>query len=76
LDRTNEHLGAEDVGVTHVRRCLLKAIAAVQQGEDPPRPATAAEYANLDGYAVYLPKGTDWHDVTRDKMLAGTIPPS
>jgi phenylpropionate dioxygenase-like ring-hydroxylating dioxygenase large terminal subunit len=72
LDRTKEHLGAEDVGVTHVRKCLLRAISAVQNGEDPPRPTSPEGYAEVDGYVQVVPRGTDWHEVTRDKVLAAT----
>jgi phenylpropionate dioxygenase-like ring-hydroxylating dioxygenase large terminal subunit len=68
VDRTKENLGAEDVGVTHVRRALFRAIEAVQGGGDAPMPATAEGYAHVDGYVVTLPKGTDWREVTRDKQ--------
>ena len=35
-DRTREHLGASDAGVTQMRQMMRKALAAVAAGEDPP----------------------------------------
>jgi phenylpropionate dioxygenase-like ring-hydroxylating dioxygenase large terminal subunit len=62
VDRTKEHLGAEDVGVVAVRKCLFRAIEAVQAGQDPPR-VEPEVYAALDGYAAIVPRGTEWKDV-------------
>ncbi len=35
-DRSREHLGASDAGVTQMRQMMRKALAAVAAGEDPP----------------------------------------
>lgn len=68
VDRTKEHLGVEDVGVTRIRKTLLRAARAVQEGGDPPM-GRAEEYARVDGYVAPVPKGTPWQEVTRDKMV-------
>ena len=66
LDRTKEHLGVEDVGVTAVRKFLLRAIKAVQRGEPAPRALAPEHYAELDGYVGVVPVGTDWHGLVRN----------
>ena len=35
-DRTTEHLGASDAGITQMRQMMRKALAAVAAGDDPP----------------------------------------
>jgi len=35
-DRTREHLGGSDEQIVAMRQCLLRAVAAVQRGEEPP----------------------------------------
>jgi phthalate 4,5-dioxygenase len=67
VDRTKEHLGAEDVGVVALRKCLLRAIEAVHAGQDPPRVA-AEEYADLDGYVAIVPTDMGWKDVKHGAM--------
>jgi phenylpropionate dioxygenase-like ring-hydroxylating dioxygenase large terminal subunit len=69
VDRTREHLGAEDVGVLAVRKVLLRAIQAVQGGQEPPRAAPEV-YSTLDGFFALVPQGTDWKDVTHAARAA------
>jgi len=69
VDRTKEHLGAEDVGVVRIRKTLMRAIEAVQAGGDPPRPKTGDDYKYVDGYALSVPADTDWHDCLREKRM-------
>ncbi|NIO08629.1 MAG: phthalate 4,5-dioxygenase, partial [Deltaproteobacteria bacterium] len=35
-DRSKEHLGASDVAVIAVRKCLLNAVQALMKGNEPP----------------------------------------
>lgn len=67
LDRSKEHLGVEDIGVTAVRKFLLRAIKAVQEGRPAPRALSPAHYAELDGYVGVVPKGSDWRELVRNK---------
>ena len=36
MDRAREHLGTSDRGVIMIRKTLLEAIKAVEEGHDPP----------------------------------------
>jgi len=62
-DRRREHLGTSDSGVIAVRRYLLDAIKAYQQGQEPPLmiadPATN-DYRHADSIAVVIDTN-DWH---------------
>jgi phenylpropionate dioxygenase-like ring-hydroxylating dioxygenase large terminal subunit len=69
VDRTKEHLGAEDVGVVALRKSLVRAAEAVQAGEDVPRVGPEV-YATLDGYVAIVPTGTEWKDVTHAATAA------
>ncbi|HZT09077.1 MAG TPA: Rieske 2Fe-2S domain-containing protein [Chloroflexota bacterium] len=65
FDRSREHLGASDKGVIAVRRYLLDAIKALQDGREPPHLVRDFErndfrHANAT-YGVIEDDGSDWH---------------
>lgn len=68
VDRTIERLGASDVGVIAVRKFLLRALKSFADKGEIPRPKSESEYAEIQGYVEQVPKGTDWREVTRDKV--------
>ena len=68
-DRTREHLGASDLGVVAMRRQLLKAIADVQAGRDPPmvtRDPAANPFAELAVVSLTVPLDRDPQQVWRE----------
>ena len=64
FDRSQEHLGATDRGVTLLRRMLLRAIDDVEAGRDPLAVQRAREPDPYDGLVVieqFVPKSRDVH---------------
>lgn len=51
-DRTREHLGTTDKAIMTNRRMLLKAMAALEQGEDPPGFLGHATHTGFEGPAT------------------------
>jgi phthalate 4,5-dioxygenase oxygenase subunit len=74
-DRTAEHLGASDACIAYIRRYMLKMADRVQEGLEPARPPTERGFEALESYAVVVPKGTDWHEVTRSGAHGKPIDP-
>ena len=65
-DRTKEHLGAADVMVIRVRRRLLEALKAfTEHGVAPPGVDNPQVYRVRSG-GVFLPRGADWVEATKD----------
>src|SRR5262249_1558798 len=79
-DRTKEHLGYTDQAIVAMRRVMLKAIRAVQEGKDPAHVfRDRAQNATLDLFVrndVVLPSSIDWrgywHDEAAQRALAST----
>ncbi len=59
VDRTQEHLGASDTAIIHVRRRLLNAARALREHGTPPPGQSPASFLVRSG-AVVLPPGADW----------------
>jgi 5,5'-dehydrodivanillate O-demethylase len=63
LDRTTEHLGFTDRGVVLMRRQMLEAIRAVQEGRDPRnviREPEQNQFPELICMSGKVPKGSGW----------------
>ncbi|HEY3115818.1 MAG TPA: Rieske 2Fe-2S domain-containing protein [Chloroflexota bacterium] len=61
-DRTQEHPGYTDQAVLLGRQVLMKAIQAVQEGQDPPHVLRISpEVPTLIAAHTVLPAGVDWH---------------
>jgi phthalate 4,5-dioxygenase oxygenase subunit len=61
-DRTTEHLGASDVGITQMRRLLRSVVTQLRdQNLDHPSMSNAAAYA-VRSAGIMLPKGASWPD--------------
>lgn len=69
-DRTREHLGAVDRGVSLERRMLLHAIRDVQEGRDPPhvmrRPEDNVQLEGLGVTEHRIPAGLTWPQYRRE----------
>lgn len=64
-DRTQEHLGTTDKAIITNRRALLKAIHAVQAGEEPPhiiREASKNQMNQLRVISEIVPPSADWRN--------------
>jgi len=63
-DRTREHLGATDRGITAARKVLLRAVRDVQDGREAPTVVRAGDTKpppNLMARSdVLLPSSVDW----------------
>jgi hypothetical protein len=70
MDRTREHLGDSDGHVMAVRQALLRAIAAIQLGEDPPGVAFTPEqnegYRDLWCTGGVVPTESSWRELLAD----------
>ncbi len=72
MDRTQEHLGYTDRAVVAGRNVLLKAIAQVQKGEDPPMIVRGTDQAPLVDILVEaetLAESTDWKNEYLDRHV-------
>ena len=74
-DRTREHLGSTDRAIILLRRILLEAVAAVEQGGTPPGvdPSASRDVRAAD---VLLPRDARWQDAARELTLGGTGAPT
>jgi phenylpropionate dioxygenase-like ring-hydroxylating dioxygenase large terminal subunit len=63
FDRSKEYLGFGDLGVVAVRKCLLKALAEMKKGKEPPHlihDSAKNSFSHIDTFDVTVPKGEDW----------------
>lgn len=66
FDRTKEHLGVGDKTVIAVRRFLLKAIRAVEEGKEPPhviRDPAARKVFDLISLGGIVSSGASWREL-------------
>ena len=68
VDRSREHLGTTDKAVVTARLLLLKALATVEAGDDPPGVSDA--YHGIRAIEHILSPGTRW----RDALLSEAYP--
>ncbi len=64
-DRSKEHLGVSDKAVIAVRKYLLGAVKAVQEGKEPPHMVRDEErnrFPHVDCFAELLPAGSHWRE--------------
>jgi len=61
VDRSQEHLGATDLGVIHLRKVLLNAAKAVSGGREPP--GLTALVDHVTSQTLDLPPGIPWQSV-------------
>ncbi len=73
-DRTREHLMHTDKAVVTARLMLLKAIADVQKGDDPPGLGTS--FYGLRAIEDIVPTGTQWRDVLGPRLYGAAPAPA
>jgi len=69
-DRTEEHLGTTDKAIIANRRALIKAIQAVQAGQEPPhviRDATKKQVTGLRVISEIVPSSIEWQQYSREE---------
>jgi phthalate 4,5-dioxygenase oxygenase subunit len=69
-DRTEEHLGTTDKAIIANRRALIKAIQAVQAGQEPPhviRDATKKQVTGLRVISEIVPSSIEWRQYSREE---------
>jgi hypothetical protein len=71
-DRSLERLGTTDRAIITARRSLLQAIAAVQEGKDPP--GVAPTYYHLRPGEVILPKDVSWYEAVQPLLREPEAP--
>jgi phthalate 4,5-dioxygenase len=62
-DRSREHLGYSDKTIIALRRLLLKAVTAVQEGKEPPhivRDPSTNDFSWLRAAKIVIPPGESW----------------
>ena len=71
-DRSQEHLLQSDIGIVRVRRRLMQAVRALQEGQPAPAVDHPEAYA-VRGAAALIPAGASWVEATEEhrKVLAG-----
>jgi phenylpropionate dioxygenase-like ring-hydroxylating dioxygenase large terminal subunit len=70
LDRTREHLGVSDAGITVVRRSLLDAVTAHQTEGTLPATATDPALSMVRAVSLLLKEDESWLDAGADPMRA------
>jgi phthalate 4,5-dioxygenase oxygenase subunit len=68
VDRTQERLSSADIGIIRVRKCLLDAARALQEGGTLP-PGMAPESFRIRPASVILPKDTPWVEGARAQLV-------
>jgi phthalate 4,5-dioxygenase len=63
LDRSQEHLGAVDVGIIHLRQRLLAAVDACLRGEQIPGLDPSIEYEQIRSHLKVMPREVPWQEV-------------
>jgi nitrite reductase/ring-hydroxylating ferredoxin subunit len=64
-DRSKEHLGYSDKTIIAIRRLLLKALSAVQEGKEPPhivRDPKMNDFSWLRASKFVMPRGESWQE--------------
>jgi phenylpropionate dioxygenase-like ring-hydroxylating dioxygenase large terminal subunit len=64
-DRAREHLGVSDKAVIAVRKYLIDAVQAFQQGKEPPhivREAARNRFPHIDTFAQTIPASARWRE--------------
>jgi len=83
-DRSKEHLGVSDKAVIAVRKFLLSAVMALQEGKEPPHVVRDAErnrFPHIDCFAYLLPADVHWRrqfgylTATAEKENPAAFPP-
>ena len=77
FDRSREYLGQSDVGIVAVRNALLRAIRALERGDEPPHVVTQEAdnlFTHVDACQVILPCGTDWREALPHLAGSGAVP--
>ena len=69
-DRTKEHLASTDAMIIRVRRRLMEAARALAEGGTVPPGVDNPDWYRLRSGGVFLKKGEDWLEVTRDLQKA------
>jgi len=62
VDRTREHLGASDKAVSAVRRLLLAAVRACQEGDEPPGLDPSMPVERVLGVDTMIDAGARWQE--------------
>src|SRR5579871_3134959 len=78
-DRTAEHLGYPDQGVIAARKLLLRAVAEVQAGREPPhvlRDTMATAVPGLVTMSELAPRSVDWRSYCRTRIAASQAAPA
>ncbi len=69
VDRSKEHLGAGDAYLITVRKYLLKAMKAIQEGKEPPGllyDPSEYDFSYLRCAIAELPNHTSWRTLFED----------
>ena len=69
VDRSKEHLGTTDRAVIALRKLLLEATDAVEQGRAPLGVDPAA-YRNVRALDHFVPASADWREALKHEMVA------
>ena len=70
-DRLEEHLGYSDRAIIVARQLMLRAIQAVQAGQDPPhvvRDPSRNDFSDLWGGGATIPASKPWQECTREEV--------
>ena len=78
-DRTQEHMGYTDKGIAAARRALLRAVRAVQAGEEAPgivRDPAQNDFGYVGATKDVVPTAFGWshyweHDAAKTEILVG-----
>ncbi|PQA87626.1 Rieske 2Fe-2S domain-containing protein [Hyphococcus luteus] len=60
LDRTKEHLGRSDMAVVAWRRAVMRAAAALQEGEKPKAATAHIDWSQVTAETFTFPKTSEW----------------
>ena len=74
-DRSQEHLGASDKAVIAVRKYLIDAVKALQNGKEPPhliRDAATNRFPHIDTFGQTIPAGVPWREHFGHLTLSAT----
>jgi phenylpropionate dioxygenase-like ring-hydroxylating dioxygenase large terminal subunit len=67
--RVNEQLGSQDIGIVQTRDLMLRAIADLEAGRDPP-PASLPGAHAVVAFSAVVPEGASWKQLWTDRDLA------